>query len=128
MTMTDTKTNPSVPFEPLWTLAADKASGPYATAATALTVTLFSEMIGFDPRAVSRWRYENRIPYVSADRAACKMGYPPVLVWGMDWLNVKGDYAEIAAGRLDRQIEAAWRRADAITVQEAIDAAAEDVA
>jgi hypothetical protein len=55
-------------------------------------------MIGFSSRNVTRWRSNGgNIPWESADKAACKLGLHPSLVWGDEWWNVKGDFAQIAA-------------------------------
>jgi transcriptional regulator with XRE-family HTH domain len=90
----------SLPLQPLWDLArakADEPDGLTATGALGFTAARFAEMVGTTPRAVSRWRREGRIPWVSADEAAIRLGYHPVLVWGDDWLNVKGDFDALCA-------------------------------
>lgn len=99
-----------LPLQPLWLLAQDKcASLGYAKAG--MSVAEFAEMVGYNVKAIHRWRQQDAIPWVSADRAAVNLGYHPVNVWNMDWLNINGDYAKIASGALDGAMERAWVKA-----------------
>ena len=97
---------PTLPLEPLWRAALAQSDLPDAREAddmraavlTGFNTTIFADMIGVSARNVSRWRKDNKgIPWPSADEAAIRLGLHPSLVWGEDWWNVKGDFAEIAA-------------------------------
>lgn len=68
-----------------------------AAGATGFCAARFAAMVGVTPRAVARWQRTGRIPWMSADAAAVTLGYHPVLVWGDDWLNVKGDFDALCA-------------------------------
>jgi hypothetical protein len=93
--------NPSLPLKPLWDLARVQADIPddgLMTAGTmGFTAVLFAEMVGTTSRAVTRWRKEGQVPWLSADEAAVNLGLHPILVWGDDWLNVKGDFEALQA-------------------------------
>ena len=104
----------ALPFTPLWEAAVDRAKlNPMAM--VGFTSVMFSEMTGFNKRAIKRWRDMDSIPWISADEAATKLGLHPMHIWGVDWLDVKGDYEQIASGSRDASIEqflaegAAWR-------------------
>lgn len=102
------RTFASLPLKPLWDLAWHKSGMPagsnQANASVGFTATMFAEAVGHNVRAVSRWKETGRIPWLSADEAAVALGFHPVLVWGYDWLNVKGDYEKLAA-QARRQME-----------------------
>lgn len=108
-TNTDTKTNSSLPFQPLWDMAAAMAgaNGPVGPQFTALD---FASRVGHNVKAVTRWSKQGEIPWLSADRAAIEMGVHPMAVWGLDWLDVKGDYHEIANGDFDAVIDKALKK------------------
>lgn len=89
----------TLPIDPLWRLAevrADMTEGS-ATAEGSFTQVVFADMLGMSERSVGRWVSEGRLPWVSADEAACALGLHPSLVWGDDWWNVKGDFDALAA-------------------------------
>lgn len=132
-TTTDRPIPPSLPFEPLWEVA-KRISRVNPSAGLGFTAVMFSEMIGFNPRAVSRWRDEGRVPYVSADAAAVALGWHPMMVWGSEaWLNVRGDLDRIASGELDEEIDQALDHAMAhrakieAAMTAAVDREADDV-
>lgn len=54
-----------------------------------------ADMIGISSRAITRWRKEGGIPWISADEAAVAIGLHPLLVWGDDWLNVRDDFDKL---------------------------------
>lgn len=96
MTEERDRTFASLPLKPLWDLARVKADIPddglMAAGVWGFTAAQFAEMCGTSSRAVTRWRKDGRIPWLSADEAAVNLGFHPMLVWGDDWLNVKGDF------------------------------------
>jgi len=107
---TRTSTIPTLPLEPLWQVAlsqtgladAREADDMRAAVLTGFNTTMFADMIGVSARNVSRWRKGDKgIPWPSADEAAIKLGLHPSLVWGEDWWNVKGDFAEICSETWD---------------------------
>lgn len=108
-TETEGRTFASLPFDALWDEARDRASNPSA-AGVGFTAVQFAEMVGHNVKAVNRWAASGRVPWLSADRAACSMGLHPWTVWGDEWLNVKGDYDQIATGAVDDLIERDWQR------------------
>ena len=86
------KRTASLPLEPLWEFARMKSEDP------TFSIQDFADMAGTTDRAVSRWRSNgHRVPYLSADRAACKVGIAPVFLWGDEWLDAMGDYDKLAA-------------------------------
>lgn len=97
------KSFPSLPLAPLWDVA--RSGSMSATATSSFTATMFAEQIGHNIRAVTRWKETGTIPWISADVAACRLGFHPLLVWGDDWLNIRGDFEEIASGARDAQID-----------------------
>lgn len=101
----------AVPLEPLWKLAFAKshmpASAAFENASVAFTSVMFADLVGHSVRAVSRWKEDGAIPWMSADVAAVRLGYHPLNVWGYEWLNVKGDYAKIASGQMDKILDRA---------------------
>lgn len=99
-------TSPTLPFDPLWekARAIAGANGPIGPAFTPLE---FAELVGHNVKAIKRWEQAGSIPWTSADRAAVRMGVHPMAVWGYDWLEIMGDYDEIAAGEMDASIERA---------------------
>lgn len=88
-----------LPLEPLAAIAAAQHGGPVFT-----NIDL-AKAIGMTDRAINRWKVAGGIPWTSADEAAINLGLHPILVWGDDWLNVKGDYAKLAA-EAERELEA----------------------
>lgn len=116
------RTFASLPLKPLWDLARAKADMPEVAAQVSATLgftsTMFADMIGHHPKAVGRWQEVGAIPWLSADVAAVKLGYHPVEVWGDGWLNVKGDLADIVAGKFDAAIERALAEAEAAMTAE----------
>ena len=84
-------TRASLPLTPLMNLVVG------TDASSDVTITEFARRIGSTTQAVNRWRRNGRIPWVSADEAAVAIGLHPILVWGDDWLNVKGDFDRLAA-------------------------------
>lgn len=101
----------AVPLAPLWDLAFAKshmpASAAYSNASVAFTAVMFADLVGHSVRAVSRWREDGAVPWMSADVAAVNLGYHPLNVWGYEWLNVKGDYEKIASGQMDKILDRA---------------------
>lgn len=117
---TSTKSDKSfarLPLKPLWDIARIKSDMPEVAAQTSaslgFTSAMFADMIGHHPKAVNRWQETDTIPWLSADAAAVALGTLPHLVWGDDWLNVKGDYDEIASGARDAELDRAWKAAAA---------------
>jgi hypothetical protein len=95
--------SPSLPFPPLWEAAKSKARvNPLMS--TGFTTSMFCDMVGFDERAVARWSESGTVPWISADCAATKLGYHPLLIWQDQWLNVKGDFDVISSGKRDGAI------------------------
>ncbi len=88
----------SLPIEPLFSIAAGMSDNPHFTQAE------FARMINVTERAISRWKKQGGIPWMSADEASISIGLHPLLVWGDDWLNVKGDFDKLAAQAI-REIE-----------------------
>lgn len=78
---------PRLPLEPL--LAAARAAGGrfVVTLGTpssrddAFSLSWFARCIGVQPRQVYRWRTEGGVPIYNADKAACRLGLHPALVW-----------------------------------------------
>ena len=101
----------TLPLDPLWDLAWRQSGLPKQSASVAADMAfssiMFAEAVGHNVRAVSRWRETGRIPWQSADVAACKLGYLPGAIWHDEWYNVKGDLDKILAGKYDRGIEKA---------------------
>lgn len=94
-----------LPLEPLYQLAARQNPE--------VSVRVFADMVGTSDRNVTRWKNEG-IPWYSADEAAIALGYHPMLVWGDEWLNVKGDFDAICAEVAD---ELEQEMVDAITAE-----------
>lgn len=100
----------SLPFEPLETLARQQAGIPlgfsgFSTAVDSYTSIMFAKDVGFNQRAIVRWKERGTIPWISADMAACHLGFHPMSVWGDVWLNLWDDYDKIASGKYDVEIE-----------------------
>jgi len=50
---------------------------------------VFAEACGVSNRAVGRWRAAGGvIPWTTADIAAIKLGFHPLLIWPDEWLNL----------------------------------------
>ena len=88
----------SLPLEPLYNIAVGMSDNPRFTQGE------FARMINVTERAVTRWKKQGGIPWTSADEAAIAIGLHPLLVWGDDWLNVKGDFEKLAA-EAERELE-----------------------
>lgn len=88
--MTPSRQRASVSLEPLARLV-ETQLGPE------LTTESFARLCKTTSHAIDRWRNNGTIPWVSADEAAIAIGLHPVLVWGDEWLNVKGDFDAICA-------------------------------
>lgn len=89
----------SLPYEPLIRAARLLADD------TNLSQASLARLVGTSNEAVSRWNVSGEVPWISADVAAIRLGLHPILVWGDDWLNVKGDYE-----RLSRAVDAELAR------------------
>lgn len=87
----------ALPIQPLLRIAEVQADLHRESTKTGFTHRVFADMIDASEKAVSRWIAAGTIPWVSADEAAIALGYHPILVWGDDWLNVKGDFDRLAA-------------------------------
>lgn len=91
----------ALPIEPLWNIVS--SMNPDAQ----ITQEEFARRCNTTAHAVMRWKKQGGIPWVSADEAAIAVGLHPMLVWGDDWLNVKGDFdrlARQATAELERQM------------------------
>lgn len=111
MTTKSRRKRSTLPLAPLWEVAW-KQSGlpkqsPDIAADMAFTSIMFAEAVDHNVRAVARWRESGEIPWQSADKAACKLGYLPAAIWQDDWYNVKGDLDKILAGKYDKAIDKA---------------------
>jgi len=104
--MTSTYRNLAV--EPLWTAARTQTDLADSRSIdgndelreafhTGFNTVMFAEMIGTTARNVNRWRKNGGIPWHSADKAAIALGLHPILVWGDEWLNVRGDFEVLAS-------------------------------
>lgn len=103
MSKTESRT-PTLPFDPLWDKAVSMSSiNPFAL--TKFSNGDFAQMVGCDVKVAGRWQARGEIPWLAADRAAIEMGLHPFFVWGFDWFNVQGDFAEIASGAKDESIQ-----------------------
>jgi hypothetical protein len=82
----------ALPLEPLWEIARTMSDDPTFNQRT------FARMVNHSHRAVTRWITADRtIPWISADESAIAIGLHPILIWGDDWLNVKGDWTRLEA-------------------------------
>lgn len=54
------------------------------------TIGRIADLIGVAPASIHRWRKEGGIPLFSADRAACRLGIHPSLIWP-DWIYLCDD-------------------------------------
>ena len=83
----------SLPLEPLYAIAKVKADLPLTPMeGRGFSDQYFADMIGVSSRAVARWRsQDNRVPWVTADEAATRLGLHPLLVWGDEWLLIDED-------------------------------------
>lgn len=123
-TESKSRTTYNLPLQPLWDIAmvkADRRVDASRFDATGFTFTAFAEMIGYDPKSVSRWVRKGTIPLRAADEAAVRLNYHPVEVWGEQWLNAKGDLEDILAGKYDEAIERDFARAEARMAGELVD-------
>jgi transcriptional regulator with XRE-family HTH domain len=116
MTVTDTiatetektkRTFASVPLKPLWDAALRRAGN--SAARNGFAAVEFADLVGFNVKAVNRWQASGTIPWVSADEAASNLGVAAYFVWYDDWLNLKGDYEDIASGEVDDLIKKDWQ-------------------
>jgi hypothetical protein len=75
-----------VPLEPLEALA--RASFDESEGAV-WSNNVFAELCGVSNRAVGRWRAAGGvIPWTTADIAAVKLGFHPLIVWPELWLHL----------------------------------------
>jgi len=104
-----TKTKPAprehdkLPLEPLWVLAHGRSDLPALATADGtewrltFNTRLFAEMVGVHERTVNRWKNDGmRIPWDTADLAACRLGMHPCEVWGSDWWALAGGDEDFA--------------------------------
>jgi len=83
-------TRNALPLQPLWEIARTMSDDP------TFSQKDFARMVNHSQRAVTRWITADRtIPWISADESAIALGLHPILVWGNEWLNVKGDYTRL---------------------------------
>jgi hypothetical protein len=86
------KSRAALPLKPLWDIARAQADDP------GMSVVEFAHACRTTERAVTRWRSNGMVPWISADEAAVALGLHPMLVWGNAWLNVKDDFDRLAEG------------------------------
>lgn len=131
-TATDKKLT-ALPFDPLWEKAR-RLAGRTSTMGPELTDLDFAEMVGYNIKAVKRWKKDDAVPWTSADRATICMGVHPMAVWGYDWLDVQEDYDAVASGEMDKVLDRALNKvgkrmaADAAALQASVIEQIEDEA
>lgn len=82
----------ALPMKPLWDVARSMSDNPMFTQRD------FATAVNHSFRAVTRWiNAGDALPWVSADEAAIALGLHPILIWGDEWLNVKGDLEALQA-------------------------------
>jgi hypothetical protein len=75
-----------VPLEPLEALARSRYE---ETEQTPWSNNVFAELCGVSNRAVGRWRAAGGvIPWTTADIAAVKLGFHPLIIWPELWLDL----------------------------------------
>lgn len=82
----------ALPMKPLWDIARTMSDNPE------FSQREFADMVNHSTRAVTRWITAGEtLSWVSADEAAIALGLHPILVWGDDWLNVRGELTAVEA-------------------------------
>ena len=70
-------------LEPLLLLCAGRAG----VAVAELRIDDIAALCSVDSRTVSRWKAEQRLPTMTADRVACALGLHPSAIWGRAWFE-----------------------------------------